>query len=225
MTTTSRSLVWPVFQLLMAVLIAAAVVAQLVASVTQSAEAGRDVATVVANYFSFFTILSNTLAAIVLAWTGVSGIRHGGITPSPAREICLAAVTTFMLITGIVYNALLRQIELPQGSQPIPWSNEILHLIGPLFFLVHVIFAPHGRPLPWRAVAVIIAFPLAWAAYTLVRGPLVTNPITGEPHWYPYPFLNPYGAGGWASVIVYVVIIAVAFLVVATAVVALSRRR
>ena len=130
-----------------------------------------------------------------------------------------------MVITGIVYNALLRSITLPQGSEPVPWSNEVLHLIGPLFLLADVLFAPRRRALPWGAVLTIIAFPLVWTAYTLIRGPLVTNPATGDGWWYPYPFLNPNNPDGWGSVIVYVIVIAVLFAAVAAFIVWWGRRR
>lgn len=203
--------------------IAAAIIAQLAASITHTAEAGRDVATVIANFFSFFTILSNALTAVVLTRAGIAGLR--GAPSSPALGTALACVTTYMIITGIVYNALLRQIELPQGSQPIPWSNEILHLIGPLFLLLDLFIGPLRRALPWRAILVIIAFPLVWVAYTLVRGPLVTNPVTGDPFWYPYPFLNPNNPGGWGMVATYVAIISIAFVVVSAFAIWVGRRR
>lgn len=220
-----KPLIWSVLRLAFAALIAAAIIAQLVASVSTSVAAGRDVATVVANFFSFFTILSNALSVVVLVWAGVAGLRRrDGVETAPLAT-ALAGVTTYMIITGIVYNALLRQIELPQGSAPIPWSNEVLHLIGPLFLLVDLFVGPLRRALPWSTIVTLLAFPLLWTAYTLVRGPLVTNPVSGDPYWYPYPFLNPFGPGGWASVVVYVVIISVAFAAVATLVVWIGRRR
>ncbi len=215
---------WSTLRLVFAAAIAAAIIAQLAASISTSADAGRDVATVIANFFSFFTILSNALTAVVLAWAGVAGLR-GAQTASPALGTALACVTTYMIITGIVYNTLLRQIELPQGSQPIPWSNEVLHLIGPLFLLLDLFVGPLRRALPWRAILVIIAFPLVWVAYTLVRGPLVTNPVTGDPFWYPYPFLNPNNPGGWGMVVTYVAIISIAFVLVSAFVVWVGRRR
>lgn len=225
MNPGSRTLLWSILRLLTAALITAAVIAQLGASISESAAAGRDVPTVIANFFSFFTILSNTLAAIVLAWAGTAGLRIRDGVETPALALALASVTTYMLITGIVYNLLLRQIELPQGSQPIPWSNEVLHLVGPILLLVDLLFGTRRRALPWRAIGAIIAFPLIWTAYTLVRGPLVVNPISGVPYWYPYPFLNPNNPGGWGSVAVYVVIISVAFVAVASLVVWAGRRR
>lgn len=213
-------------RLAMAALIVAAIVTQLVKSVSTTIELGRDVATVVANFFSFFTILSNAAAAVVLAsaavWYFTRGRRAAVETPLLARA--LASVTTYMIITGLVYNLLLRLIELPLGSRPVPWSNEVLHLIAPLFLLADLFVGPLRRALPWRAIWSVIAFPIIWVIYTLVRGPLVVNPGTGDPFWYPYPFLNPNGPGGWPSVILYVLGIAAAVLVVAALVIGWGRR-
>lgn len=223
--------IWSYLRLAAAALIAAAIVAQLWASVATTLADGRDLGTVIANFFSFFTILSNTLSVGVLAWAGLAGLRRAS-APGGARAVesaplavALASVSTYMVITGVVYNTLLRSLELPQGSEPVPWSNEVLHLIGPLFLVADVLFAPFRRALPWRAVAAIIVFPLVWVAYTLVRGPLVTNPVSGAPYGYPYPFLNPNNPGGWGSVWVYIAIIAVAFVLVASVIVWIGRLR
>ena len=112
----------------------------------------------------------------------------------------------------------------PQGSAPIPWSNEVLHLIAPAFMLIDLVIAQSRQKIRWSALAVISAFPLAWCVYTLVRGPLIISPLTGERPWYPYPFLNPFADGGWASVLVYVAVIAVAVLAIGAMVVAWIRR-
>ncbi len=58
-----------------------------------------------------------------------------------------------------------------------------------------------------------------------MRAPLITNPTTGAPFWYPYPFLNPNEGGGWGSVVVYIVIIAVVIVGLAFGVVAIGRAR
>lgn len=210
----------------MGAVIVAAVVTQLVESIATTIELDRDLGTVISNFFSFFTILSNISAAAALLWAGASGLRrHAPRVDSPALAIVLACASTYMIITGIVYNALLRGLTLPQGSEPVPWSNETLHLIGPIFLLVDVLIGPARRALPWRTVGVVLAFPLVWSAYTLIRGPLVTNPATGDPWWYPYPFLNPNNPGGWPSVLVYVAVISVAFVAVGSFVVWVGRRR
>jgi hypothetical protein len=213
-------------RLAMAALIAAAVIAQLSKSVGTSIEMGRDVATTVANFFSFFTVLSNTAAAVVLIWAAIwffTKGRHAAVEPK-GLAVALASVTTYMVITGIFYNLLLRHIELPQGSAPIPWSNEVLHLIGPLFLLADLFFGPLRRGLAWRAIWAIVAFPIIWIAYTMLRGPLVTSPATGDPFWYPYPFLNPNEAGGWAAVLLWSTVIAATIIAVAALVVWWGRR-
>jgi len=226
MRSPASTTVWSILRLAMGLVIVAAVVTQLVASIVTTIELGRDLGTVIANFFSFFTILSNVLAAVVLLWAGVSALRRERTAvESPALATALACATTAMIITGIVYNVLLRGITLPQGSEPVPWSNEVLHLIGPLFLLLDLLLAPRRRALPWRSVAVVLIFPLVWAAYTLIRGPLVTNPATGDPWWYPYPFLNPNNPGGWPSVLVYVAVISVAFVAVGSFTVWIGRRR
>jgi hypothetical protein len=227
MQSKAWALTWSILRAVMAAVIVAAIVAQLARSVSTADELGRDAATTVANFFSFFTILSNALTAVVLLWAALWFFTRGrGARSEPASlALALAAVTTYMIITGVVYNALLRNVVLPQGSEPIPWSNEVLHLVAPLFLLADLFVGPLRRALPWRAVWAVVAFPVLWVVYTMVRGPLVTNPVTEAPYWYPYPFLDPNNPGGWPSVLVYVVGIAVAILAAAALVVWWGRRR
>ena len=220
---------WTLLRLAMAAVTVAAIVAQLAKSTGTAIELGRDVTTTIANFFSFFTILSNTAAAVVLAWIAlwylVKGRSQGTDAEPRGLAVALACVSTYMIITGIVYNTLLRNIELPQGSEPIPWSNEVLHLIGPIFLLLDVFLGPLRRALPWRSLWAVVAFPIVWVIYTMIRGTLVTNPVSGDPFWYPYPFLNPNNPGGWPSVILYVIGIAAAIVAVGAFVVWWGRRR
>jgi hypothetical protein len=211
----------------MAAVTVAAISAQLTRSIGTAIELGRDVPTTVANFFSFFTILSNAAAAVVLAWIALWYLLKGRRTDAEPHglAVALACVSTYMIITGIVYNTLLRGIELPQGSEPIPWSNEVLHLIGPIFLLLDVFLGPLRRSLPWRSLWAVVAFPIVWVIYTMIRGPLVTNPVSSDPFWYPYPFLNPNNPGGWPSVVVYVIGIAAAIVAVGAFVVWWGRRR
>jgi hypothetical protein len=220
---------WSALRAAMAVLGAAAIIAQAVTSIGGAISNGRDVGTTVANFFSFFTILSNVLAVIVLvslvAWYWLRGRR--GASPEPRGiAIALASVTTYMIITGVVYNTLLRGIPLPQGTT-VPWSNEVLHVVAPLFLLVDLFLAPRRRCLGWGAIAAVLVFPLVWVVYTMLRGPLVINPLTGDAYWYPYPFLDPNSAttGGYLGVTAYIVGIAIGIAVVAAGVIAVGRYR
>lgn len=221
---------WAALRVAAALLILAAVGAQLARTVGNALENltphGSHLPTVTTNFFSFFTVQSNVLAAIVLLWAALwTWTRGRSVREEPSGlSIALTCVTTYMILTGVVYNILLRGIELPQG-QTVPWSNEVLHVVGPLFLLADLLFAPRRRGLPWPAVAIALIYPLAWVTYTLVRGPLVVAPGTGAPWWYPYPFLDPNGQGGVAGVIVYVVVIAIAVTLIAAGVVWAGRAR
>lgn len=222
---------WAVVRLATAALILAAVVAQAWVTIGGAAEAGRDVGTTSVNFFSFFTILSNVASVLVLAWAGLwlFASAHERAQREPAAlGLALACVSTYMVITGIVYNLLLRGIELPQGTT-VAWSNEVLHVVGPAVLLLDLVLAPRRRALPWRAILVILLVPIVWVVYTLVRGPQVTNPVTAADYWYPYPFLDPNNPdlvpSGYAGVAVYVVGIALAISAVAAGVVALGRAR
>lgn len=185
--------------------LAVAVVSQLQRSVANESAGTGHVAYVVANFFSFFTIESNVMAIGILALGAAYSL---GMAREPAWfGTARAAVTTYMVVTGIVYNLLLRGIELPQGTT-VGWSNEILHVVGPLIVLLDWLLFADSRRLPRRAVWWIVAFPIAWVAYTLLRGAVGVDPRTGL-GWYPYPFLNPdTSANGYSSVVFYVLLIA-----------------
>lgn len=223
MRTATWATVWSVVRLLAALLLIAAVIAQFVSTFTYAADAGRDVATTVANFFSFFTILSNLIGAAALLAAAIWWFVRGGAREPFGVALALAAATTYLAITGVVYNLLLRGLD-PSADQ-VGWSNEVLHVVAPLVLLVDLFVAPTRRALPWRSVLGILAFPIAWIGYTLLRAPLVVGPVDGAPFWYPYPFLDPNGPDGWGGVAAYIVGIAVAFVAVGSFVVWIGRRR
>ncbi|MFJ4172633.1 Pr6Pr family membrane protein [Microbacterium sp. NPDC089696] len=222
---------WPYARLAAAALGLAAVIAQLSRTLQIATQAttpwGADLPTVGGNFLSFFTIDSNLIAAVAFVLGAVWALRHRGDDEPEPRwlAVLLVCAGTYMIVTGIVYNTLLRGIELPQGVT-VPWSNEVLHVIVPVLLLLDVLFAPRRRSLPWSTVAITAIFPLAWVAYTMIRANLVISPATGEPWWYPYPFLNPNVVpGGYLGVAGYIVGIAIAIVGVAFFVVWVGRRR
>lgn len=204
-------------------LIVAAVVAQFTRSLGIWTDAGVGLASQTVNFFSFFTIQSNLLSLAVFLVGAVRLLRRRD--DGRPFAVFRGSVTAYMATTGIVYNLLLRGIELPQGTT-VPWSNEILHVVAPLLLVVDWLFAPGRRPLDWRDIRVVVAYPLAWAAYTMIRGPLVADDLRGTGSWYPYPFLNPQNSeNGYLSVAFYVVLIAVVIGLVGAGVIWVSRRR
>ncbi|WP_200331528.1 Pr6Pr family membrane protein [Leucobacter sp. L43] len=193
-----------------AVLIAAAVIGQLVFSLSFEPDEPLFFFT---NFFSFFTILSNVLAVIVLTASAV--VISLGKRPPLWFWAVFTAMSTYMVTTGIVYNALLRGVSLDQEST-LGWSNEVLHLIGPLFVAALWWFAPARAGLSWRHLRLAAVFPLAWGVYTVLRGVVVG--------WYPYPFMNPAQPGGYGAVLGYMAAIAAVIIGVDALLVGLSRR-
>jgi len=185
-----------------------------------------DIGTKVVNFFSFFTIQSNLIGAVTLAIGAVVLLRGGRQAVDPRWFAVLrACATTYLVTTGVVYNLLLRGIELPQG-ETVAWTNEVLHVAAPLLLLLDWVLAPGRRRLAFGTVGIIVIYPIVWAAYTMIRGPFVTDATTGATSWYPYPFLNPdISQNGYLSVAFYILLIAIVIAAAGMGAVAISRVR
>ena len=213
-----------VLRLAVAILIIAAIVGQLVHSFAFWAANGvQHVEISVWNFFSFFTIQSNVLTIVAFAVGAVFLLRTRGLEPSRWTTF-RACVATYMIVTGVVYNLLLRGVELPQGNT-LEWSNEVLHVVGPVAVLLDWFLAPGRGRLAWSRIWIIVIYPIVWIVYTLIRGPFITNEVTGAPYWYPYPFLDPNLPGAsYLTVAGYSVVIAIAIIAVGLGVILVSRR-
>lgn len=136
-----------------------------------------------ANFFSYFTILSNVLAVAlfaVMAWRDPGSDRLQFLRLQDLRfQYLRGAVTLYMVITGIVYNALLADAEVGVHG----WANSVVHLVLPLVIFADWLLAPPERAIAPRPTLGWLVFPLVYAGYSLIRGPIVD--------WYPYPFIDP----------------------------------
>lgn len=166
-----------------------------------------------ANFFSFFTIQSNLFAAAILLVAGLRADQGG--EDSPTWDLVRGAATVYMATTGVVYGLLLSGYT-DALQTPVPWVNNVLHRVMPLVLVLDWLLLPPAHRIPFRRALLWVVYPLAYLAYTLIRGPRVD--------WYPYPFLNPANVGGYAGVAVYGVAIALGFLLFTWAIVALGRR-
>lgn len=209
------------------------VAAGYIVNVDRATRQGQDLAVVLANYFSMFTIVSTLMSVAALTAAAVWARMH----PHAAREplaiaLAMGVVTAPMLLLGVVYNVLLRGG--PSGAalgdsagiaMLDTYAIEMLHVVLPLYFLADLLFATKRHSIPWWGLAAFAAYPLTWLAYTMVRGELVADPSGASPFWYPYPFLDPHGPGGWGSAIVYIVGIFVAFVAIGAGIIAIDRYR
>jgi hypothetical protein len=187
-------------------LVIAAVITQIVDDLTHSIF-------VPSHYFAYFTIQSSLMNVVVLMVGGYYALRHRADTE--LLTSVRMSVLAYAIVTGAVYNLLLRGLHVP-GYRGLDWPNEVLHVVIPLFILVDWLVTPGRQRLRWKRLWFVASYPLAWLAFTMIRG--------GLRGWYPYPFLDPNGPGGWPSVIGYVVAIAAIILGLGAAAIATTRR-
>lgn len=192
-----------VVRLTVAALIVTAVVVQFFTPQDPWAVAG--------NFVSFFTIQSNLLAAVVLTVVAV----RGGAPRSARLDYARGAVTLYMLITGVVFALLLSNLS-EQLQLTRPWVDAMLHQVAPIVVVLDWLVDPPRARITTRAALTWLAYPAAYIAYTLVRGPIVD--------WYPYPFLDV-DAHGYPAVLLNCLALAVGFAVVALVVAAVGNRR
>ncbi len=158
------------------------------------------------NYFSYFTIDSNLIAAGVL----LAGAARRNTSGSLAFDLVRGAAVVYMSITGIVFTLLLANTDVDTA---IRWVNTVVHELMPLVMLADWLVSPPSVRLKVRQGLVWLSFPLVWIVYTLIRGAIVNR--------YPYPFLDP-ANGGYASVAVYSAGILIAMILVSAIIVGLA---
>jgi hypothetical protein len=139
------------------------------------------------DHFSYFTVLSNLLAAVIFTMLAINPKR----TSALFKVLRLDAIV-MMIVTGLIFNLLLNS-GAHEGWDF--WSNGIAHIFGPI--LVFIVFVIAG-PRRWISSSTIFAaliLPILWLAYALIRGSVIGA--------YPYDFLDV-NANGMASVLAFV---------------------
>lgn len=130
------------------------------------------------SFFSYFTVLTNTLVATVLTceWTSrESAARRWFLQPWVSSAIAVS-----ISVVSLAYNLLLRHLWHPEGWQWL--ADELLHDIVPLLFLGYWwACVPKGTLRRWH-IALWVIYPLLYFAYALWRGHLLAV--------YPYPFID-----------------------------------
>lgn len=219
--STATTAAFRVLCLLGGLVVAVALVIQIVLILTGGADAnsGADTGRVsllvrFVRLFSYFTIDSNIAVMIVSFMLAADPWRSSRMW-QVARLNALLAIT----ITGIVFDVVLsRSVHLTGGALV---ATILLHYVSPWFtVLIWLVFGP--RPgFTWRTIGGAFVLPVLWLVYTFVHGG-----ITG---WYPYPFLDVtrvgLGPAVLASLLVLAIglVLAVAFVLVAKRVPALVR--
>lgn len=128
----------------------------------------------VIRFFSYFTILTNILVAICCTLIVLN--IHSFFT----RNNVLSAVAVYIIIVGLIYNAILRKLWTPTGLQLI--VDNLLHLVVPILFLLYWILVVNKTTLKWKNIFPWLLYPLVYLIFILVRG--------AAADYYPYPFID-----------------------------------
>jgi hypothetical protein len=156
------------------------------------------------NFFTFFTVLSNLLAMVVL----LEGGRRMLSGRPPVPDMVRGAAVVYMTVTFIVFALLLRGLQ-EELQTHVEWVDTVFHRLTPVVLMIGWVVDPPRERITFRRSLRWLVFPIVWVVFTMIRGA-----IDGR---YPYPFLDPEN-GGYGTVAVYMVAITVLFVLVCWAV-------
>jgi hypothetical protein len=140
-------------------------------------------------FFSFFTILTNSLVAIYFTLS-FSKEKKGFLTIIN-KPGTLTAITVYITIVGLVYQIILRHIWEPKGLQMI--VDELLHTLIPILVIIFWYLYESKSLVSYSQIPKWLIYPLIYLIYILVRGAFSD--------FYPYPFVDV-GSLGLSKVLI-----------------------
>jgi hypothetical protein len=139
---------------------------------------GADSFTRSINFFSYFTILTNTLAALALTLPWLA--PQSGLGRFFSRPTARTAIATYMIIVMAVVYFVLRHLTNLQGWNLI--ADILLHYVMPVLFVIDWLFFVPKETLKLNDTPAWMAYPIVYLVWTFIHG--------AYSGFYPYPFLN-----------------------------------
>ncbi|MGA7096439.1 MAG: Pr6Pr family membrane protein [Acidimicrobiia bacterium] len=121
------------------------------------------------NYFSYFTVLSNLLAAVVL----IALVIRPELVQSSRFAIFRGMATLWMVTTAVFYSFWVSP----------SLGDALRHVISPVILLADWLLNPGPKLSPSRHTVMWMIPAGIYLAYSMIRGVFVD--------WYPYYFLDP----------------------------------
>ncbi len=129
-------------------------------------------------FFSYFTILTNTLVGVYFSYLTYHVFKQGKFALPHVGT--LTAITVYIVIVGLVYQVLLRHVWNPTGLQKL--VDEMLHSVNPVLVMGYWFICKGERVLTYRQMGGWLVYPAVYLIYVLIRGY-----FSG---FFPYPFLD-----------------------------------
>ncbi len=166
----------------LALVITAAVIAQIVVLLTGGADANTNAdeqavsaAMRLVRFFSFFTVESNLLVLAAALTLVANPARDGRWWRVVRLDALLGIVITFIVFATILAG------QVHHTGIGI-WINAGLHYVSPIMAVIGwAIWGPRPR-IDRATIAWAFVWPVAWVGYTFIHG--------AASGWWPYPFLN-----------------------------------
>lgn len=157
----------------------------------------------VIDFFSYFTILSNLVVAVVL-----TALWRGAARSTPVWRALRMDSLIMITVTGLIFAIVLAPNAQLEGLEYV--TNTIEHYLAPVLTVVtFLVWGPFG----WFRLSTVLTaliLPILWLGYTLVRGAVINA--------YPYGFIDAATLGyatalrNIAGVLVIGVVLALVFL-------------
>ncbi len=149
---------------------------ELIVTVSGARDKGEPLAPALMRYFSFFTIETNLLLALILTTSSLRPQADSFLLRPGVRT----GAVVYIIMVGVVYALLLSSLYHWTGI--ILLADRILHVAMPILYpLYWLAFVEKGR-IKWTYPLIWLFFPIIYFVYILLRGAIIDA--------YPYPFLN-----------------------------------
>ena len=139
---------------------------------------GADSFTRSINFFSYFTILTNVLAAIALTLPWLA--PQSALGEFFSRPSVRTAITTYIIIVMTIVYFVLRHLVNLQGWDFV--ADVLLHYVMPVIFVIDWLFLVPKQSLKVSDTLGWLAYPVVYLIWTFIHG--------AYSGFYPYPFLN-----------------------------------
>ena len=151
-------------------------------------------------FFSFFTILTNTLVSVYFTYQIFDAKRiKKNILQTDGT---LTAITGYITVVGLVYQVALRHIWNPTGMQMI--VDELLHTLIPVLVIIYWFLYEKKSAVKWKTIPKFLIYPLVYLLFIIARGAVS--------EFYPYPFIHVTELG-WPQTLINIMVLFAVFLV------------
>ncbi|MBN2878864.1 MAG: Pr6Pr family membrane protein [Clostridia bacterium] len=159
------------------------------------------------NILSYFTIQTNIISTIWMLVLSLHALTGSKIYKISTNINLAAAVTTYILVAGIIYWAVLVPVFYKPGET---WlfsvSNIWMHTFVPAISVVMLFYAKRlaldEAKKTKRKLVLFFIYPILYIIFSIVHS------INGK---YLYPMFNPNAVGGWLGVAVCLIVMCFIF--------------